>query len=503
VSREDFKKMATDFTPNYNLDKYTATDKPNLRDQYNAAMNKIDSALLSANTNATEAKAIAQDFADDIAGKADQTDLDALADILPDTDFSSQNTVKDMLDAKASQTDLNNTKQEIQTDLIKRTFVSVLDYGAKGDGITDDTTAFQNALNTGYDIYIPVDKKQKYLITNTLNITTTAQQIYSSYDSRITESDASVGIIFNAATSNHVCFNVAAHAVRFVGICIHGKTSQNKQGIGISAVGQNNAQYVDMYVSNCEFWNLYICVQSKGRGLRCENDSFVNAEIGILKQQQSNTAVSQARAFQVYNNRFHVLTKAIEIDAIETLMVVTGNLFDIPSNTSSYFIYGPNAEIFDSVISSNTCTGIIVLKSLTRSTISDCTFRIVGEPSHNYIGFINLIDSDTLLSIIKGCTFFGENTRKLTNCVYVETSKSLIGLIVSNCSHRNGTANPNQEYACLCVNASTANVNRFGVIGYVAVVESSTAKVVRLVNANTTDNTCFVIGNASYCQAGI
>lgn len=34
--------MATEYTPNYNLDLYAGTDKPNLRDQYNAAMGKID-----------------------------------------------------------------------------------------------------------------------------------------------------------------------------------------------------------------------------------------------------------------------------------------------------------------------------------------------------------------------------------------------------------------------------------------------------------------------------
>lgn len=34
--------MASEYTPNYNLDKYVGTDKPNLRDQYNSAMDKID-----------------------------------------------------------------------------------------------------------------------------------------------------------------------------------------------------------------------------------------------------------------------------------------------------------------------------------------------------------------------------------------------------------------------------------------------------------------------------
>lgn len=34
--------MASEYTPNYNLDLYASADKPNLRDQYNAAMGKID-----------------------------------------------------------------------------------------------------------------------------------------------------------------------------------------------------------------------------------------------------------------------------------------------------------------------------------------------------------------------------------------------------------------------------------------------------------------------------
>lgn len=37
--------MATEYTPNYNLDLYASADKPNLRDQYNAAMGKIDTRM--------------------------------------------------------------------------------------------------------------------------------------------------------------------------------------------------------------------------------------------------------------------------------------------------------------------------------------------------------------------------------------------------------------------------------------------------------------------------
>lgn len=37
--------MASEYTPNYNLDLYVSTDKPNLRDQYNAAMGKVDAQM--------------------------------------------------------------------------------------------------------------------------------------------------------------------------------------------------------------------------------------------------------------------------------------------------------------------------------------------------------------------------------------------------------------------------------------------------------------------------
>ena len=41
--------MASEYTPYYNLDLYTDTDKPNLRDQYNGAIRKIDTQLHVAN----------------------------------------------------------------------------------------------------------------------------------------------------------------------------------------------------------------------------------------------------------------------------------------------------------------------------------------------------------------------------------------------------------------------------------------------------------------------
>lgn len=46
--------MASEYTPNYNLDKYVGTDKPNLRDQYNSAMDKIDAQFVVIENDRTD-----------------------------------------------------------------------------------------------------------------------------------------------------------------------------------------------------------------------------------------------------------------------------------------------------------------------------------------------------------------------------------------------------------------------------------------------------------------
>lgn len=49
--------MATEYTPNYNLDLYASADKPNLRDQYNTAMGKIDTQMKKSADDVTNANA--------------------------------------------------------------------------------------------------------------------------------------------------------------------------------------------------------------------------------------------------------------------------------------------------------------------------------------------------------------------------------------------------------------------------------------------------------------
>ena len=68
--------MANAYTSNYKLDLYTDNDKPNLRDQYNGAINKIDEELHNNSVNITTANNTAN-RAYDVASEAKTTATDA------------------------------------------------------------------------------------------------------------------------------------------------------------------------------------------------------------------------------------------------------------------------------------------------------------------------------------------------------------------------------------------------------------------------------------------
>src|SRR4051812_37891689 len=55
--------------------------------------------------------------------------------------------------------------------------VKAAPYLAKGDGVTDDKAAIQNAINSGNDIYFP---NGTYLISGSLSLNTaTTQKVYA------------------------------------------------------------------------------------------------------------------------------------------------------------------------------------------------------------------------------------------------------------------------------------------------------------------------------------
>lgn len=86
----------TDYTTNFNLEKYTPGDAANLNDQYNASMDIIDNNLYKVNTNASNALNTAKQAITEI-----QTTNDNLA-ALGVTDETTATTLKNKIDKTAS-----------------------------------------------------------------------------------------------------------------------------------------------------------------------------------------------------------------------------------------------------------------------------------------------------------------------------------------------------------------------------------------------------------------
>lgn len=106
--------MATEYTPYYNLDLYTEADKPNLRDQYNAAMRKVDTQLHTSNDNITVAIEAAKQAkeAAEAANEAVTIETEArkAADTALETAYKAADTALDgkITDEATARTDADN-----------------------------------------------------------------------------------------------------------------------------------------------------------------------------------------------------------------------------------------------------------------------------------------------------------------------------------------------------------------------------------------------------------
>ena len=117
-------------------------------------------------------------------------------------------------------------------------FYDVKDYGAVGDGTTDDTTAVSNALATGGAVYFP---KGTYLISS-ITLTTAKQRLYG-------EGRTS---IIKHSTANSNLFTVQADDVVFENLTFYGAaTSDITTEYAIFTASANPADR--MTIKNCVF----------------------------------------------------------------------------------------------------------------------------------------------------------------------------------------------------------------------------------------------------------
>lgn len=142
--------MATEYTPNYNLDLYASADKPNLRDQYNAAMGKVDAQMKKTADAVTNANANVLTMQSQVSkNKEDIAALESTVETHGAQIAGAQKTADDALSlAQANETGIAGTQADV-TALTGRV--------SAAEGVASKNKADISALNANVSQKAPTD----------------------------------------------------------------------------------------------------------------------------------------------------------------------------------------------------------------------------------------------------------------------------------------------------------------------------------------------------------
>ena len=172
-------------------------------------------------------------------------------------------------------------------------------YGAVGDGITDDTQAFQDAidaLSSSVELFIP---KGDYLITSSLIITTPNITI------RGGNKNERYGRIITPSTG-FIVFDIRTAGVTIANVAIdeYDSGGSANTAIKIKRTGStaDNDANLDTAILNCLFYFTGKGVVLDGRNVDIFECTFNNNKVGV---EVFNDTSADIRGVNINNNRFH------------------------------------------------------------------------------------------------------------------------------------------------------------------------------------------------------
>lgn len=222
--------------------------------------------------------------------------------------------------------------------------VNVKDFGAVGDGASDDTAAIQAAVNTGKNVYFPTGK---YRTTSTITVSTRGQGLFGDGGSiggkggittnnfgsiiQLDIPDVAPATAMFLITESQITFN----CLKFQG------DAGNTNDIGLLFQKITNTDDVDGYVYDCEFYELFSPIYFYGRALHADKNVFSSLNGGdsiTLDWPASGTSGGdlqqgneyKGRAQRITNNRFHGGNYAVTVkNYIQRSPIYSNNCIDI------------------------------------------------------------------------------------------------------------------------------------------------------------------------------
>jgi len=228
-----------------------------------------------------------------------------------------------------------------------RQYVNVMDFGAVGDGVIDDTVAIQAAINNGGVLFFPAGV---YRITNTLTLTQTGATVWVG----VGQSSFAVGskLVFDHPLDSTDFISISGDAYtggfQFEGLWFYGSgrngTYNTSPNVLIRIGPNSGADDRDVKFFNCKFENSGYGIVIYGRGLTVDNCDFITFDYPIYLDWPNpwsrvppivpdNQLVNAFRAIYIRDNRVHSCKRAfiynVGYNAINLYgLSVTGNYID-------------------------------------------------------------------------------------------------------------------------------------------------------------------------------
>jgi hypothetical protein len=215
--------------------------------------------------------------------------------------------------------------------------VSVKDFGATGNGVTDDTAALQAAINSGYDLFVP---DGTYVQSATLTLSGTLQTIWGGR-----------GAIFKK-TAAFDQFVIMGSKNRLIGFAVYGNT-MGGSGVGVKGSG-NLVQNLEVFaqgVSGESSHGIYLDGTATTCNFNRIAENYVHDVWGVGLS--SNTAPDNVRIGNVVvNTGLEGITDYLP----SYRSVITGNIVSNPCIAGGAGGIGIDTAS-NSIVTNNTVTG--------------------------------------------------------------------------------------------------------------------------------------------------
>jgi len=330
-----------------------------------------------------------------------------------------------------------------------RETVSVKDFDAVGDGVTDDTVALQTAIDSLSSNQKLVFPPGTYKITSGLTLST----YYVTLVGFGMESAPSI----KCSIASVDILTVNAGGCSIENLEFYGDASTYGAGGTVNGIVGNGtvADDLDLLVNNCNFIYLNNCIKQNGRNLEVRGTSLSNSLAGIVIAD----TVSDYRGLSLYNNRFHSLGSSsttawcLNVDASKSFaeLICVGNYFDDCNGIMTGFASAMN---FSGNLITRSYGGI----ELNAGTHSISAFKRQVNIADNVIHFQTGGGTRNGISMA-GSALWNVNNNQITNAGYhgIYGNGMTNGRITNN-TLRNVGGNAAAIYDCIHLDA-TSNTN--------------------------------------------